>query len=931
MKKLTLIFACVISIYYCKAQPSNDSCSGAITLTPASCGTSCIATAGTVFGATPSGQAANCGGTPNDDVWYVFVATSTSEIITVTDSIGMDAVFEVFSTNPCGGAGTSISCVNTGGLGGTETTALAGLTVGATYWVRVYDFTGSPTTYTFTICIAEPSNSSTFSYSSNVYCNSGTNPSPTITGIAGGTFTSSPLGLVLNTLTGQIDVALSTSGTYTITYTSPGPCASSSTFNVSITSMPVATFNYAGTPYCQMGTNPYPTFTGGGVAGTFSASPPGLVFISTTTGEVDLAASSPGTYTVTNTIAASGSCGAVTATNTITIGAPATASFSYPGTPYCQSGANAVIALAGGSVAGTFTSNAGLVINASTGEVYCSLSAPGTYTVTNTVNNYPCANVTATAVITIVNAPVATFSYIGTPYCQFGANAVPTFSGGSVAGTFTSNAGLAINPSTGVVSCSVSAPGTYTVTNTIAASGGCPMTSATAIITILPTTAVPVITGPSTICGTIDTVYTVAAIPQATNYTWTVPTSMTITSGQGTTAIHVWITAGSMAGYVTCNSSNNCGSSGDDSLAVTVNNGAVNIGPDVTLPCGVTTYTLSTPAVFGATLYVWTVPTGETIASGQGTTQITVSIASTFVSGQNIVTEFGGSCVSNPSDTMYLTVGTQAINFNVMPDSTNAYNYTMFNATYGAGLTYSWDFGDGSAVSTAMSPSHIYASAGTYPVCLTAANGTCSGTVCDTIVVTGVLNSCNALFNVAHDTASGNPNAYIITNLSFGNNLSYTWSFGDTATSTAVHPTHTYANIGPYQLCLTIDDGAGCVQSYCDSLFAVDSLHTHLQPISIVVVGNNPGTTVWVNKLTMDNEITIAPNPFTEQTTITFSAEQKNTVVRITDVLGKEIKTVMVSGARNVIIDKGEMSKGIYFVRIVDEHNNCVNRKIVVE
>ena len=81
---------------------------------------------------------------------------------------------------------------------------------------------------------------------------------------------------------------------------------------------PVATFSYAG-PYCSSATDPSPTFSGSGEAGTFSSTT-GLVFVSTATGEVDLSASTAGTYTVTNTIAA------VTATAAITIEAlPTTA------------------------------------------------------------------------------------------------------------------------------------------------------------------------------------------------------------------------------------------------------------------------------------------------------------------------------------------------------------------------------------------------------------------------------------------------------------------------------------------------------------------------------------------------------------------------------------------------------------------------------
>ena len=87
---------------------------------------------------------------------------------------------------------------------------------------------------------------------------------------------------------------------------------------LTVTTQPVAAFSYTGTPYCQTAVNPMPTFSGGGVAGTFSSTA-GLVFVSTATGQVNLAASTPGSYTVTNTISAAGGCGEATANSPIEI------------------------------------------------------------------------------------------------------------------------------------------------------------------------------------------------------------------------------------------------------------------------------------------------------------------------------------------------------------------------------------------------------------------------------------------------------------------------------------------------------------------------------------------------------------------------------------------------------------------------------------
>ena len=417
----------------------------------------------------------------------------------------------------------------------------------------------------------------TISYAGSPFCSSLVGAqSVTQTGTAGGTY-SSTAGLTINAATGAITPSSSTAGTYTVTYTmaaAAGCAAQTATTSVTITTLPVATFSYTGTPYCQNAANPSPTFSGGGVAGTFSSTA-GLVFVSTATGQVDLSASTPGTYTVTNTIAASNGCAAVTATSSITItltdshdhyagtpfcsslvgaqsvtqtgtaggtysstvgltidavtgaitpgtstagaytvtytmaaaaGCPAqtatssititalpTATISYAGSPFCKSLVAAQPVTQTGTAGGTYSSTAGLTINAATGAITPSTSTAGTYTVTYTMAAAGgCAVQTATTSVTITALPVATFSYTGTPYCQNAANPSPTFSGGGVAGTFSSTAGLVfVSTATGQVDLAASTPGTYTVTNTIAASSGCAAVTATSSITI---TALPVAT-----------------------------------------------------------------------------------------------------------------------------------------------------------------------------------------------------------------------------------------------------------------------------------------------------------------------------------------------------------------------------------------------------------------------------------------------------
>ena len=92
-------------------------------------------------------------------------------------------------------------------------------------------------------------------------------------------------------------------------------------------------FQYASGTQCSSGPNATPTLynTNGG---TFSAMPAGLVFVSTTTGEINTAASVPGIYTIS--YAGNGPC-AHTTTSTFAIESTPNANFSY-NRPFCQDG-----------------------------------------------------------------------------------------------------------------------------------------------------------------------------------------------------------------------------------------------------------------------------------------------------------------------------------------------------------------------------------------------------------------------------------------------------------------------------------------------------------------------------------------------------------------------------------------------------------------
>ncbi len=203
-------------------------------------------------------------------------------------------------------------------LGSGNTLPIAALLSNTTYYAQntVGSCVSARTPITATvIAVANPQ----FQYPSGTFCTSGANPTPAIYNPSGGTFSASPAGLVfISATTGQINVATSTPGNYTISFAGNGACPATATVTIAIVTTPNAQFSYSG-PFCTNQANPLPVFPAGASGGTFTASSGSLVFRNTITGEISLASSTPGTYTVTNTIAASGACPLTVFSATVTI------------------------------------------------------------------------------------------------------------------------------------------------------------------------------------------------------------------------------------------------------------------------------------------------------------------------------------------------------------------------------------------------------------------------------------------------------------------------------------------------------------------------------------------------------------------------------------------------------------------------------------
>jgi len=111
--------------------------------------------------------------------------------------------------------------------------------------------------------------------------------------------------------------------TLTYTYTDANGCTNSITNSITVYALPTASISYA-TPYCAEGTG---TVTQTGQAGGTYSSTGGLNIV-VSTGAINLATSTPGTYTVTYSFT-DGTCSNTTTTSVIINALPATGDITY--------------------------------------------------------------------------------------------------------------------------------------------------------------------------------------------------------------------------------------------------------------------------------------------------------------------------------------------------------------------------------------------------------------------------------------------------------------------------------------------------------------------------------------------------------------------------------------------------------------------------
>jgi large repetitive protein len=156
-------------------------------------------------------------------------------------------------------------------------------------------------------------------------------------------------------------------------------------------------------------------------------------------------------------------------------------------------------------------------------------------------------------------------------------------------------------------------------------------------------------------------------------------------------------------------------------------------------------------------------------------------------------------------------------------------------------ISYSWNWGDGTAASTGASPAaHTYAASGSYTITLTTTDGwgksasttrsvSLTEPTGNTAPVVTFTASCPS-YTVCQMNSAGTVD-------NEGDAIKYSWAWGDNTTpTTTANPTHTYATPGTYHIVLTVTDVWGKAASL-DQPVTITEPASNNAPTAVIASG----------------------------------------------------------------------------------------------
>lgn len=533
-----------------------------------------------------------------------------------------------------------------------------------------------------------------------------------------------------------------------------------------------------------------------------------------------------GTYVITLVVTNANGC-ADSTSKTITLSAKPTASFTTNSVAQCVNNNQFVFNNTSSISVGTMQYNwsFGDGTNSTSTNPVKVFSSAGTYSVKLIVTNGVC-NDTATSTVTVLAKPSSLFTIVPSSLCSNNKTISFNNTSSNIA-SFVWNFGDGNTSSLYSPSNTFTNYGTYTVSLITKNTIGCSDTLTQAVnVAALPTAVFSV--NNVTQCLKNNSFNFTNTSLNATTNNWNFGDGVGVTT---TSPTHTYTAIGTYVVSLKTSNINGC----IDSAKTTVV-----VNPSATANfaySGATNCTNNLTLVFnnqstGNNSYLWNF--GDGVNSSVVAPTHTYSVAGTYTITLTAINASG--CSDSVSQTVTfepkpianftIVGGTQCVN-------SNAYS---FNNTSLNGLTYLWNFGDGTT-STLQSPTHSYTTAGNYNVSLVVTgNAGCSATTNNSLTVAAV--------PVVSFTL-GNFNACVSNSVSLTNTTTgatnYTWDFGNGILSNQTNPTVTYSTAGVYTITLTATNASSCSSSASQKVTLLDKPVSSFTLVSATTqcVGNN--------------------------------------------------------------------------------------------
>jgi PKD repeat protein len=214
----------------------------------------------------------------------------------------------------------------------------------------------------------------------------------------------------------------------------------------------------------------------------------------------------------------------------------------------------------------------------------------------------------------------------------------------------------------------------------------------------------------------------------------------------------------------------------------------------------------------GSTIGSWSWAFGDSTSSSVQNPSHTYAAAGTYQVIETVTDKTSGKVATRTAQVTVTATppagGTPTANFTFSASGLTANFVDTSTDTGGSIGSWSWAFGDG-ASSSVQNPSHTYATAGTYQVTETVTDKVSGKVATRTAQVTVTAPSPTGGTPAANFTfsASGLTVSFTDTSTDTGGSIgSWSWAFGDGASSSVQNPSHTYAAAGTYQVNETVTD-----------------------------------------------------------------------------------------------------------------------------